>query len=72
MEYTGGFLSKSEIDDMENYLWYFTKDWPNIYEIFDKDNNLFIKIVGQTNIYEKNANNIFYNVVYKRRSIRII
>ena len=53
MEYTGGFLSKSEIDDMENYLWYFTKDWPNIYEIFDKDNNLFIKIVGQTNIYEK-------------------
>ena len=53
MEYTGGFLSKSEIDDIENYLWYFTKDWPNIYEIFDKDNNLFIKIVGQTNIYEK-------------------
>lgn len=53
MEYTGGFLSKSEIDDMENYLWYFTKDWPNIYEVFDKDNNLFIKIVGQTNIYEK-------------------
>ena len=53
MEYTGVFLSKSEIDDVENYLWYFTKDWPNIYEIFDKDNNLFIKIVGQTTIYEK-------------------
>ena len=53
LEYSGNFLSKSEIDDMENYLWYFTKEWPNIYEIFDKDNNLFIKIVGQTNIYEK-------------------
>ncbi len=53
MEYTGEFLSKSEIDDMENYLWYFTKEWPNIYEIFDKDNNMFIKIVGETNIYEK-------------------
>ena len=53
MEYTGVLLSKSEIDDVENYLWYFTKDWPNIYEIFDKDNNLFIKIVGQTTIYEK-------------------
>ena len=50
----------------------FYKRLAKIYEIFDKDNNLFIKIVGQTNIYEKNANNIFYNVVYKRRSIRII
>lgn len=53
MEYTGEFLSKSEIDDIENYLWYFTKEWPNIYEVFDKDNNMFIKIVGETNIYEK-------------------
>ena len=53
MEYTGEFLSKSEIDDIENYLWYFTKEWPNIYEVFDKDDNMFIKIVGETNIYEK-------------------
>lgn len=53
IEYTGEFLSKSEIDDIENYLWYFTKEWPNIYEVFDKDDNMFIKIVGETNIYEK-------------------
>ena len=53
MDYTSTFLSKSEIDDLENYLWYFTKDWPNIYEIFDKDNNMFMKIVGKTTIYEK-------------------
>ena len=53
LEYSGLFLTKSEISDIENYLWYFTKEWPNVYEIFDKDNNLFIKIVGVTNIYDK-------------------
>ena len=53
MEYSGNFLTKSEIADMENYLWYFTKEWPNIYEVYDKQDNMFIKIVGITNVYEK-------------------
>ena len=53
MEYSGNFLRKSEITDIENYLWYFTKEWPNVYEIYDKDNNMFIKIVGTTNVYDK-------------------
>ena len=53
MEYSGEFLSKSEIADIENYLWYFTKEWPNVYEIYDKQDNMFIKIVGTTKIYEK-------------------
>ena len=53
MEYSGQFLTKSEIADIENYLWYFTKEWPNIYEVYDKQDNMFIKIVGITNVYEK-------------------
>ena len=53
MEYSGEFLSKSEIADVENYLWYFTKEWPNVYEVFDKDENMCLKIVGETIIYEK-------------------
>lgn len=36
MEYTEKFLKRSEITDIENYLWLFTGDWPNIYEVFDK------------------------------------
>ena len=52
-EYSGEFLTKSEIADIENYLWYFTKEWPNVYEVYDKQNNLFIKIVGITNVYQK-------------------
>ena len=53
LEYSGAFLTKSEIEDIENYLWFFTKEWPNVYEVYDKENNMFIKIVGTTNVYDK-------------------
>lgn len=71
MEYTGEFLSKSEIDDIENYLWYFTKEWPNIYEVFDKDNNMFMKIVGQTNIYEKMRTTYSITLDTKEKAIEL-
>ena len=29
-EYQASYLLKSQIADLENYLWYFTKEWPNI------------------------------------------
>ena len=51
--YSGEFLTKSEISDIENYLWYFTKEWPNVYEIYDKDENMFMRIVGTTDVYDK-------------------
>ena len=53
LDYSGRFLTKSEISDIENYLWYFTKEWPNVYELYDKENTMFIKIVGTTKVYDK-------------------
>ena len=53
LEYSGQWLTQTEISDIENYLWYFTKEWPNVYEIFDKKGNMFIKIVGIANVYDK-------------------
>ena len=35
MEYSNKLLKKSEIADLENYLWLFTKEWPNIYEVYN-------------------------------------
>lgn len=52
-EYTNEFLKKSEFEDIENYLWLFTKDWPLIYEVYDKNDNLSIQIVGETEVYQK-------------------
>ena len=31
----------------------FTKDWPLIYEVYDKNEELSIQIIGETNVYGK-------------------
>lgn len=46
-------LKKDDSIDIEKYLWIFTKNWPNIYEITNKKNDTIIEIVGQTYVYEK-------------------
>lgn len=52
-DYSSNLLKKSEIADLENYLWLFTKSWPSIYEVQDKDKNVSLQILGQTEVYEK-------------------
>ena len=51
-EYSERILKKSEIADLENYLWFFTKEWPSIYEVTDIDGELSLQIVGQAPIYD--------------------
>lgn len=46
-DYTESILKRNEITDIENYIWMFTKQWPNIYEVENK-----IYIVGVTKIKE--------------------
>ena len=53
VEYSSTYLKKSEFEDVENYLWLFTKDWPLIYEVYDKNNELSIHIIGETEVYQK-------------------
>ena len=52
-QYSSTYLKKSEFEDIENYLWLFTKDWPLIYEVYDKNEELSIQIVGETEVYQK-------------------
>lgn len=58
VEYSRNYLKKSEFEDIENYLWLFTKDWPFIYEVYDKDENLSIQIVGETRSLWRNTKSI--------------
>lgn len=51
--YSDTYYKKSEFEDLENYLWLFTKDWPLIYEVYDKSGKLSIHIVGETEVYGK-------------------
>lgn len=53
VNYSNNYLKKKEFEDLENYLWLFTKDWPLIYEVYDKKENLSIRIVGETEVYGK-------------------
>ena len=62
-EYSEAILKKSEIDDLENYLWYFTKNWASIYEITDQEGQIFLQIVGETVIYDKITSK--YRIVLK-------
>ena len=53
IDYSRELLNKTEIQSLENYLWLFTKDWPSIYEVYDKRGKLSLQIVGETEIYGK-------------------
>ena len=50
IDYTKRYLKKSEISDLEKYIWLFTKEWPQIYEVFDFENELIMHITGKTDI----------------------
>lgn len=51
--YSQEYLKKSQFEDLENFLWLFTKDWPLVYEVYDKNEELSIQIIGETEVYEK-------------------
>lgn len=53
LQYSRRYITKDQFSDIEKYLWLFTKEWPNIYEVYDKNNKLSIQIVGNTIVYEK-------------------
>lgn len=52
-DYTRRYLKKSEISDLEKYIWLFSKEWPQIYEVFDPNNELIMHVVGRTIVYDK-------------------
>jgi len=59
--YSNEYLYSSEIADIENELWYFTKKWPDIYETYDKENKMSLCIVG--NIFVYNTIMSYYRIV---------
>lgn len=49
--YSEQYLRNSEILDLEKYIWFFTREWPNIYEVYNKKGELSLQIVGETTVY---------------------
>jgi len=63
--YSNEYLYFSEIVDIENELWFFTKKWPEIYEVYDKEGNMSLHIVGT--IYVHNAISSYYKIDLKSK-----
>ncbi len=45
------FLLSTEVTDLENYIWLFTKKWPNIYEV-EKNKKKRLYIIGESKVKE--------------------
>ena len=64
-EQSYSILKKGEIGDFENYLWFFTGEWPNIYEIINKKGAKSVQIIGKMPVYEKIKS--IYKMVFEDR-----
>ena len=53
VDYSRKYFKKSEFKDIGNYLELFAKEWPYIYEVYNKQEEPSIYIVGETYIYGK-------------------
>ncbi len=68
-EYSGDYLVQSQITDIENYIWFFTKEWPNIYEVYDIKGKMTLKIVGKTKVYGDIKSNYVITLETKEKAI---
>jgi len=63
--YSNEYLFPSEISDIENELWYFTKEWPETYEVYDKEGRMSLNIVGNITVY--NTIKSYYKIELKSK-----
>ena len=66
VNYNEEILTNKQINDIENYLWVFTKNWPLVYEVYDKKDNISMQIIGETYVYENLKTT--YKVVLKSKT----
>lgn len=63
VNYSEEYLTNKQINDIENYLWVFTKSWPITYEVYDEQNRMSLQMVGETPVYDKLKS--MYKIVLK-------
>ena len=51
-------------------MWYYTKEWPNIFEVYDKKQKMCIKIVGRANVYEKIKSDYIITLDSKEQALK--
>ena len=61
LDYKGNLLTSMQINDLENYIWLFTNEWPNIYEVSGK----YLYVTGHTKV--KKLFNTYYRNVFDNK-----
>ncbi len=51
-DYSGQYLKKSQMEELEKYMWKLTQNWVTTYEVYDKDKNISLQIVGKVVVYD--------------------
>jgi len=69
LQYVGQILKKSEIEDLEKYVWLFTKQWAWVYEVEDYKGEVTLQIVGNVNVYE-NIQTIFKIILKEKEEAK--
>ena len=62
MDYKGNLLTSTQINDIENYIWLFTNEWPNIYEVSGK----YLYVTGHTKV--KKLFSTYYRNVFDNKN----
>ena len=71
IDYNENILSNNEIKDIENYLWLFTKDYPSVYEVYNKKGEMCLKIIGETYLYENIRSFYKYTLFNKEDAFKL-
>ncbi len=45
LDYSKRYFTKTEVQDIEKYIWQFTKEWPLVYEVYDREENMSFQAV---------------------------
>lgn len=65
VNYSEEFLTNKQINDIENYLWVFTKSWAITYETYDEHDKMSLQLVGETSVYDKLKS--MYKIILRSR-----
>lgn len=70
VNYSEEYLNRDEIANIENYLWLFTKNWPLVFEVYDKKGGLSLQVVGDTYVYNNVKSSYKVKLADKDSSIK--
>lgn len=65
------FISKAQREEIENILWYFTRNWPVSYETYDKDSNYALNFVGLINVYDELSPRYLKKIEEKEEALKL-